>query len=170
MFYLCSKEQQSASFSRHWAESSQGPGWTRSVLGTVTQSATWFHLALPSCCTQSTASSAVVNKAFQTEHCYSRRQSESQSSSKFFSEAFTVFPLSSSLADCDLFITAQLFLNLEQTENWCVIARMCLWNGWVGKEKKYLKHRKVTNVEKIVFVYVTLLTFLTLFLSYLLTS
>lgn len=65
-----------------------------SVLGTVTERATWFHLAAPPCCTESTASSAAVNKAFQTEHFCCNRQPESQSTSEFFSEAFTVFPLS----------------------------------------------------------------------------
>lgn len=107
----------------------------------VVRNAAWFHLASPHCC-PSPASPAALSKAFQTQCFHSWRRLNSQSTSAFCSQPFTVFPFSLSLADCGLFITSQLFLNLKQTENWCVTARICLWNGWVGEEENTEKWQK----------------------------
>lgn len=147
-----SEEGQSASSSHLWAVSSQRQGWLslRAQLHrhkcclTAPGLSPLLHIRPGSC--------AALNRAFQTQRFHSQRHLKSQSTPKIFSQPLTILPFSLSLADCDLFITSQLFLNPKQTEHWCVIAKICLQNGLVGEENTG-GWQKLKNT-----IYVTVLT------------
>lgn len=139
-----SEEGQSASSSHLWAVSSQRQGWL--------SLRAWLHRH--KCCLTAPGlspllhirpgSSAALNRAFQTQCFHSQRHLKSQSTPKISSQPLRILPFSLSLADCDLFITSQLFLNPKQTEHWCVIAKICLQNRLVGEENT----GGVTKAEK----------------------
>lgn len=108
-----SEEGQSAFSSHHWAVSSLRQGWMSLHAWLYEQKCYLTPPGLSPLLHIRPGSSALLSKAFQTECFHSQRHLKLQSASKMFSQPLTTFPFSLSLADCDLFITSQLFLNLK---------------------------------------------------------